>query len=102
MARLPVRYPSQRQGEAVGLRGIAPLLSIADMRGGELMPIKELIGHFSDFGWDETFLRTGRLAALLANGHDHENGPVWRATHASLLPFFNSPNPRSRRLAAYA
>lgn len=65
------------------------------------MPAAELIGHFRGFGWDETFMGTARLAALLSNGHGNEGGPVWAVTHGSFLPFRDSPNSGSRRIARY-
>jgi hypothetical protein len=72
------------------------------MTGGTPMPPAEFIGHVREFGWDETFMRSARLAALLSNGHGHQGGPVWAVTHGSLLKFRSSPNRVSRQLAEYA
>lgn len=95
MASSPVKYPSS--SNAIGLRGIVPTMSIADMAGAP-MSAPELIRTFERFGWDETFMRTARLAALLANGHGHE---LRKVTHESLTTLARDGNPNLRRVAEY-
>jgi hypothetical protein len=72
-------------------------MSTADMTGAP-MSAPDLIRAFEGFGWDETFMRTARLAALLANGHGHE---VRKVTHESLTAFARDGNPHLRRAAEY-
>jgi len=72
-------------------------MSTADMTGAP-MPAPELIRVFEGFGWDETFLRTARLAALLANGHETE---LRKVTHHSLTAFARDGNSYLRRVAEY-